>query len=157
MDNKTKWLLVAGAAGVGLWWWFTQGSANASLAAHIPPTPVPTPKPVTVSDQIQTPAVTTSGGTVAMSAAQTAVTAQGQMTTALLAWAQQTKNPALYAQMINQLSATDLAGMYDLLTTYWAGTTSTPTPAQTAFWNNLRQEYPFLNTAGAGCTNFACN
>lgn len=157
MDNKTKWLLIAGAAGVGLWWWFTQGSANASLAAHIPPVPVPTPAVPQTADQVQQPAPTTSGGTVAISPVQAVVAAQGQMSTALLAWAQQTKNPALYTQMINEASTSDLEGLYNLLTTYWAGTTTTPTPAQTLFWNNLRNEYPFLNTAGAGCTNLACN
>jgi hypothetical protein len=156
MDNKTKWLLFAGAAGVGLWWWFTQGSANASLAAHMPPTPIPTPGQVTPSDQIQTPAVTTSGGVVAISPAQAVLTAQGNQAAALLQWAQTTKNPALYEQMIDQASTSDLAGLYDLLTTYWAGTTSTPTAAQTAFWNNLRTEYPFLNTGGVGCSNLAC-
>lgn len=156
MNNTTKWLLLAGVAGVGLWWLMMQGSANASLAAHIPPVPVPTPGPQ-VSDQVQAPAVTTSGGTVAIAPTQAAVTAQGQMVAALLQWAQQTKNPSLYIQMINEASASDIAGLYDLLTTYWAGTTPGPTAAQTLFWNNLRNEYPFLNTAGAGCTNLACN
>jgi hypothetical protein len=156
MDNNTKWMLLAGVAGVGLWWWFTQGSANASLAAHIPPTPIPTPQSPTPSDQVQTPAVTTSGGIVAIAPAQAVITAQGQQVSALLQWAQTTKNPALYEQMIDQASATDLAGLYDLLTTYWAGKTATPTAAQTAFWNNLRTEYPFLNTGGVGCSNLAC-
>jgi hypothetical protein len=93
---------------------------------------------------------------VAVSAAQTPAVTQAAMVTALLNWATQTKNPALYAQMINQASASDIVGLYSLLTTYWAGVTSAPTAAQTAFWNNLRQEYPFLNNSGVGCNNFAC-
>ena len=157
MDNKTKILLGATIAGLGLWWWFSQGSANASLAAHIPATPIPTPGPAATADQVQPPALTLTGGSVAVSPVQAAVTANGQMTAACIAWAQQTKNPALYVQMINQLSASDLAGLYNLVTTYWAGTTKQPTAAQTAFWNYLRGEYPFLNTGGAGCVNFACN
>jgi hypothetical protein len=155
MDNKTKWLLVAGVAGVGLWWWYTQGSAMASLAAHV--SPAPTPGSGTTADQVTTPMVSTSGGTVAISPTQAAITSQAQMTAALLAWAPSSKNPPLYEQMINQLSPSDLSGLYNLLTTYWAGKTAEPTPAQVTFWNNLRLEYPFLNTGGVGCSNLACN
>jgi hypothetical protein len=74
---------------------------------------------------------------------------------ALLAWAQKTQNPALYAQMVNALTPAQLDGLYNILITQWAGV-APATVSQVAFWNNLRLQYPFLNTGGVGCTNFAC-
>jgi len=158
MDRQTKILLIAGVAGVGLWWWFSQGQAQASLAAHTPAVPVPAPIPTGTADQIAPPALTVSpsGGTVAMSVTQQQAVALGQMTTALLAWAQQTKNPALYATWINQLGPSDIASLYNILTTYWAGT-APATPAQISYWNSLVAEYPFLKTGGVGCSNLACS
>jgi hypothetical protein len=163
MDNKTKILLIGGVAAIGAWWWFTTGSAQASLAAHAPATPVPTPgnaptslTPADTADQVTTPSISTSGGTVAVAPAQAAVSANAAMMTALLAWAQQTKNPTLYASWIDQLGPSDIASLYNILTTYWAGT-APATPAQIAYWNGLVAAYPFLQSGGVGCANFACN
>jgi hypothetical protein len=159
MDKKTK-IILAAVAGIGLvWWWNTQGSSQTSLAAHMPATPVVPPSNTGSSgtEQVVSPAIATSGGSVAISPVQVTASVNGQMIAACLAWSQETKNPALYAAWINQLSASDLTGLYNLVTTYWAGTTASPTAAQTAFWNNLRAAYPFLNVGGVGCNNFQCD
>ena len=73
----------------------------------------------------------------------------------LLNWAAGTKNPTLYAEMVNQLTATQLNSLYQILVQQW-DTGDPPTVANTAFWNSLRLIYPFLNTGGVGCTNFSC-
>lgn len=161
MKTATKIFIGAGAVGLGIWYWLSTGSANAQIAAHTPPVPIPAPPlPTTTAsqaDQVAPPVTVLSSGVVTVQSSQVTAITEASMVGALLNWATQTKNPALYAQMINQASVSDITGLYDLLTTYWAGKTATPTAAQTAFWNNLRDEYPFLNVSGAGCTNFACN
>ena len=157
MTRTTKILVVGGvASGLALWWWWSQsGAANASLAAHTPQNPIQVPgPPQLVQDAVTQPSP--SGGSVAIAMAQQPAVQQSAQMTALLNWAETTKNPALYQQMITQLSPADLASLYNILTTYWAGTTPSPTAAQTSFWNYLRGLYPFLNTGGVGCNNFTC-
>jgi hypothetical protein len=149
MDGTAKLLLGIGIIGGAWWWWNKYGAANASLSAHAMVPVIPPQSPGFPVQSALSPVV-------AVAPAQIPVIQQSAQMTALLNWAQGTKNPALYQQMIGQLSAADLASMYDLLTTFWAGVTKSPTPAQTQFWNYLRGKYPFLNTGGVGCNNFTC-
>jgi hypothetical protein len=152
MTDKEKYLLLGGivlAAGA-YWWYTTQQTVTAATQ---------------IQNQTSTGQTTTSGGTSATTAVSVAAgtTAAPSSSTgvnqselqALLTWSNSTKNPALYQQMMNQLTAAQVDGLYQILTGPWA-TGASPTPAQTTFWNGLVTQYPFLRTGGAGCTTLAC-
>jgi hypothetical protein len=157
MTKNQKYLLVGGVgiAALGAWWWWSsqQTAAAAQITAQ-PAVPAgalpPTTGPVTTL---------VSNGNAAIPPVGTITTATGVDQTqlnALLAWCNETQNPALYTQMMNMLTADQVNQLYGILTTEWT-TGAAPTVAQTAFWNSLRVQFPFLNTAGKGCTNLACN
>lgn len=151
MTDKEKYLLLAGIAAAALAYWY--------FGVHVP----------AAADIVSQPSVpqgaipSTSQTAVGVSSAApvgTSATPSGQDVTqlnALLAWAKKTQNPPLYAQMVNALTPTQLDGLYNILITQWDVAGATPTAKNTAFWNNLRLQYPFLNTGGVNCTNFACN
>ena len=157
MTKNQKYLLLGGVGvtALGLWWWWSnqQTTAAGQITAQpaIPPAVLPpTGGPVTTL---------VSSGNAAIPPVGTSATPSGADATqlnALLAWSNATQNPALYAAMINDLTGDQLDSLYNILITQW-DTGAQPTAAQTVFWNQLRQQYPFLNTAGKGCTNFACN
>lgn len=150
MDNKTKYIALAAiaAAAAGYWWW-THRQASAEIISQ----PV---VPVTALPNVTSPVV----GVSVVEPVGTSSTSTGQDQTelnALLAWANTTQNPMLYAQMINALSPGQLDGLYNILTTDWQGSGS-PTPAQTGFWNGLVAAYPFLRAGNiAACKNFSCS
>lgn len=76
---------------------------------------------------------------------------------AMLAWSNQTKNPTLYAQWIEQLDAADLNQLYIILTTSW-NVGVPPTTSETSWWNNQVSMFPFLRAPNqaANCTNLMC-
>jgi hypothetical protein len=149
MEQSTKVLIVGGLVGGGLlWWWFSNHQQAAQQIVSQPTVP-PSALPNVVNPAIGVSLVDPVG---------TSTTPGGQDQTqlsALLAWSQGTKNPSLYQQMINALTPSQLDSLYNILTTEWT-TGAAPTTSQTAFWNGLRNQYPFLNKGGQGCTNFQC-
>lgn len=150
MTDKEKYLLLGALAiAGGAYWYFGVHSPAAADIVSQPPVPAGA-LPGTSQSAV---------GVSSPPPVGTSTNALGQDTTqlnALLAWSQQTKNPALYAAMINQLSPSDLSGMYNILTTAW-NVGVVPSAAQTAFWNGLTSRYPFLKVGGLGCSNFTCS
>jgi hypothetical protein len=156
MTKNQKYLLVGGVgvAALGFWWWWSDQQATA--AAQITTQPSVPPSVIPPSTGPVTTLV--SSGNAAIPPVGTTTTATGVDMTqlnALLAWAQTTQNPTLYTQMMNLLTAAQVNSLYNILTTQWE-TDAAPTVAQTTFWNQLRVQFPFLNTGGRGCTNLAC-
>jgi hypothetical protein len=151
MTTKQKYLLIGGVGlGALALWWF--GSHQAAAAAIVQQPPVPrTVLPVVIP--------VAAGGTN-VPPVGTNTNAAGQDTTqlnALLAWTNGTAKPSLYAKMISALTPSQLSSLYNILTTDWQGS-GQPTVAQTAFWNSLTAQYPFLKAPNPGtCTNFLCN
>lgn len=144
MTNQSKYLIAGllAAGAVGYWWYSQHAAASADIVSQPPVPSVPGPA---------------SG--ISAAPVGTSTTPAGQdvtQLTALLAWAQTTANPTLYAQMINGLTPGQLSSLYDILTTDWDVAGGTPTTAQTAFWNSLVAQYPFLRTGGKGCTTLQC-
>lgn len=158
MTKNQQYLLIGGtgiAALVGWWWWSNQQSTAASQITAQPTIPTAAIPPTTAG-----PVNTlVSQGNEEVLPVGTSSTSSGQDVTelnALLAWSNKTANPSLYAAMINALTPSQLDSLYNILVTEWT-TGVQATPVQVAFWNGLVQQYPFLKTAGQGCTNFACN
>lgn len=156
MTKNQKYLLVGGvgAAALGIWFWWSNQQATAAAQITTQPSVPPSVIPPTTGP------VTTlvSSGNAAIPPVGTSTTATGVDQTqlnALLAWCNNTQNPPLYIQMMNQLTAAQINSLYGILTTEWT-TGAAPTAAQTAFWNTLRLQFPFLNSGGKGCTNLAC-
>lgn len=153
MKKSTKYLLAGGvvAAGIGYWWWSSnqQQVAAAQIVSQPPMTPVATPTLV-VAPSPSIPAAAPSSSSSGLTA--------GQQTElgALIAWTSQTQNPALYQQMMQQLTGSQIDTLYSILTTQWEVAGAQPTAAHTTFWNQLRQQFPFLNTGGVGCNNLQC-
>lgn len=152
MKKSTKYLLAGGvvAAGVGYWWWTNNQHqvATAQIVTQPPMTPVASPTLV-VAPSPSIPAAAASSSSSGLTAAQ-----QTELG-ALMAWTSQTQNQALYQQMMQELTGSQIDNLYSILTTQWE-TGAQPTAAQTAFWNQLRQQFPFLNTGGVGCNNLQC-
>jgi|HubBroStandDraft_2_1064218.scaffolds.fasta_scaffold365930_2 hypothetical protein len=157
MTKNQQYLLIGGLGlgALGFWWWWStqQATAAAQITAQ-PPIPGSNLPPSTAP-------VTTlvSSGNANIPPVGTTATASGVDMTqlnALLAWANTTQNPTLYIEMMNQLTAAQVDSLYGILTTEWT-TGAEPTNVQTAFWNQLRDQFPFLNTGGKGCTSLACN
>jgi hypothetical protein len=149
MTDKEKYLLLAGLAASALAYWYfgVHVPAAADIVAQ-PSVPV-----------AALPGTSPAAGITAPPPVGTSTTASGQDSTqlsALLAWAQKTQNPSLYAQMVNALTPTQLDSLYQILTMDWNVPGASPTLAMTTFWNGLRAQYPFLNTGGVGCSNFNC-
>jgi hypothetical protein len=157
MTKNQQYLLIGGLGlgAVGFWWW--SSSRQATAAAQITSQPsIPGSNLPPAAGPVNT---LVSSGNAGIPPVGTFTTAAGVDVTeldALLAWANTTQNPTLYAQMINMLTAAQVDSLYNILTTEWT-TGAKPTAAQTAFWNQLRLQFPFLNTGGKGCTNLACN
>lgn len=157
MNKNQKYLLIGGAGlvGLGLWWWWKDQQAGAAAQITTQPSVPksalpPTSGPVTTLVSDGNPSIPPVG---------TSTTPTGVDQTelnALLAWCNETENPPLYIQMMNMLTPSQVDSLYNILTTEWT-TGAAPTAAQTMFWNSLRVQFPFLNTAGKGCTNLACN
>jgi hypothetical protein len=159
--SKTTKIAVAGGlavAGYFLWQHFQASAQITATAATGTPvianangttTAIPPGVPV---EQVIAPTPVTATAVSVVPAGPTTST----MLTALLQWGATTKNPALYTQMMNLLTADQIAALYDILENQWL--TGTPaTAAHTSFWNTLRAQYPFLNSGGVGCNNLACN
>lgn len=151
--------LVIGA-GVGLliyelYQHFQASGQITTLAATTTPVPAYSPVSATTSPV----AIPGPGGGSSLAVAAAPITAatppNNTQLQDLLTWSKETQNPTLYAAMINALSAADLNSLYGILVNQW-DTGAKPTVAETQFWNYLRGLYPFLNTAGVGCTNFTC-
>lgn len=153
MKKSTKYLLAGGvvAAGLGYWWWTSNQHqvAAAQIVSQPPMTPVATPTLV-VSPSASIPVASSSSTSSALTSAQ-----QTELG-ALMAWTSQSQNPALYQQMMQELTGLQIDNLYSILTTQWQVTGAQPTAAHTAFWNQLRQQFPFLNTGGVGCNNLQC-
>jgi hypothetical protein len=157
MTKNQEYLLIGGLGlgALGFWWWWsTQQAAAAAQITAQPSIPAsslpPSTGPVTTLVSSGNPNIPPVG---------TSTTESGVDMTelnALLAWANTTQNPALYIQMMNELDAAQVDSLFGILTTEWT-TGAAPTAAQTSFWNQLRVQFPFLNTAGKGCSNLACN
>jgi hypothetical protein len=157
MTTNEKYLLVGGAglAALGLWWWWSNQHATA-VAQIVAQPPVP---PAVLPPDTGDVTTLVSSGNPSIPPVGTSTTEEGVDQTelnALIAWAATTGNPSLYIQMMGQLAPAQVDSLYNILTTEWA-TGAQPTAAQTAFWNKLRGQFPFLNTGGKGCTNLACN
>jgi hypothetical protein len=158
MTKQKTYLLIGGAglAGLGLWWWWSQQQATAAAQITAQPS-----VPATALPPVLGPVKTlVSEGNPSIPPVGTSTTPSGVDVTelnALLAWSNGTQNPALYAQMINQLTPAQVDSLYNILTTDWDVAGGQPTAAQTAFWNGLVAQYPFLKTGGQGCTTLACN
>jgi hypothetical protein len=156
MKKNTKYLLAGGvvAAGIGYWWWTSNQHqvAAAQIVSQPPLTPVSQPTLVVApSASIPVTASATSGLTAS----------QQSELSALMAWTSQSANPALYQQMMQQLTGSQIDNLYSILTTQWEVTGAVPTAAHTAFWNQLRQQFPFLNNGGLNaqgqlCQNLNC-
>jgi lipopolysaccharide export system protein LptC len=155
MDKKTKYLIAGGVvlAGVGWWWWSNQQHQTAAAQIVSQPTAdaVATPSLVVAPST----ALTAAAATVTAPNATSLTTQQQAELAALMNWTTKTQNPALYQQMMGQLTGAQVDSLYNILTTEWT-TGAAPTAAQTAFWNSLRQQFPFLNTGGVGCNNLQC-
>jgi hypothetical protein len=157
MTKNQQYLVVGGLGVAGLvfwWWWSSQQSAATQQITAQPPVPPSTIPPTT--GPVNT---LVSSGNESIQPVGTSTNSSGQDITqlnALLAWSDNTQNPTLYVAMINALTPAQLASLYNILTTDWDVPGASPTAAQTAFWNSLVAQYPFLQTAGKGCTNFAC-
>lgn len=150
MTDKQKYLALGAVAAVALgYYWYTQHQTAAAAIVSQPTVPKSS-LPVTV------PVAT---GMATIPPVGTSSTSSGQDVTelnALLTWSLKTQNPTLYQEMINALTPSQLDSLYGILTTEWT-TGAAPTTAQTTFWNQLRQKYPFLNSGGKGCNNLQCN
>lgn len=154
--KQTYWLVGGlGVAALGFWWWWSS-QQNAA-----PPVTANTPTGSGGTTEAVTPSPTAVAPSPTITATTTLSANQESELSALLTWAGTTKNPPLYQQMMNQLTGPQVDGLYNILTTQWqAGKQATP--AQTAFWNNLRLQFPFLNyggltSSGALCTDIACD
>jgi hypothetical protein len=151
MTTNQKYMLIGGVSlGALALWWFSSHQAAAAAIVQQPPVPrtvLPVSSPVAA------------GGTIVPLVGTNTNEAGQDMTqlNALLAWSGRTGNPSLYAAMINALTPSQLNSLYNILTTDWQGS-GQPTAAQTAFWNSLVAQYPFLKAANkATCTNFSCS
>jgi hypothetical protein len=151
MTKQTTYYVAGGLALLGLgYWWYTSHQTAAAAIVSQPAVPASV-LPVAQSGMAQVVTPVLPVGTVTTPSGQD----QTQLN-ALLAWTGQTKNPPLYAAMINALTPAQLSSLYNILTTDWQGS-GQPTVAQTAFWNGLVSQYPFLKAPNpALCTSFTC-
>lgn len=168
-----KKILIAGTVGIAAfgiaYWYFNHTTAQQQIAAQPTVVPVPgtsavatPPGTVTVLPVTSVPITAVVGPTVsapvvvptpAPAPSQTSQPTQAQMIQALSThWAANIQNPSMGNQMLSVLTLAQVTGLYNILTTQWE-TGAPATPSNTAFWNALRAQYPFLNTGGVGCSS----
>jgi hypothetical protein len=158
MENKTLLIGALAVGGIGYYLYSRHVQAQAQIAVQPPVQPVP-------GTSAALPAVVPDYGAPVQAAAapfpipvdpapsQTSQPTVAQMKSTLIdQWANACKNPTVIIQLVGLLTDSQTAGLYNILTTQWE-TGAPATPANTAFWNQLRAQYPCLNSSGAGCTS----